>query len=139
MGKFIKDFGFDFLGVADQIDVNIDDKLYEKDLKDKCNRIIVGLVFSGILIAIWSATHGISHDIGISMFLLSLIIAIVPFSYVPYPIIKASFNSLAHKNLEMDVMYTMDILVAFISSLLGTFNIVPDSSFMKQLLCHYHF
>lgn len=52
MGKFIKDFGFDFLGVADQIDVNIDDKLYEKDLKDKCNRIIVGLVFSGILIAI---------------------------------------------------------------------------------------
>ena len=30
----------------------------------------------------------------------------------------------------MDVMYSMGILVAFISSLLGTFNIILDSSFM---------
>ena len=61
---------------------------------------------------------------------LSLIIAIFPFCYVSYPILKAGWNSLKHKNLDMDVMYSMGILVAFVSSVLGTFGIVLDSSFM---------
>lgn len=113
----------------------MDDKLYEKDLKDKRNRIIVGFVFSGILMGIRFTPHMVFHDLEISMSLISLIIVIVPFIFVSYPIIKAGFNSLAHRNLDMDVMYTMGILVAFISSLLGTFNIVLDSSFMKQLSC----
>lgn len=130
MGKAIENLGFDFLGVADQVDADMDDKLYEKDLKDKRNRIIIGFIFSGILMGIMFTPHMLFHDIGISMSLLSLIIAIIPFIFVSYPIIKAGFNSLAHKNLDMDVMYTMGILVAFISSLLGTFNIVLDSSFM---------
>ena len=130
MGKSIKDLGFDFLGIADQLDPDMDDKLYEKDIKDKKNRIIVGFVFSGILMGIMFTPHMVFEDIGISMSILSLIISIIPFVYVSYPIIKAGFNSLAHKNLDMDVMYTMGILVAFISSFLGTFNIVLDSSFM---------
>jgi P-type Cu+ transporter len=130
MGNVIKDLGFNFLGVADQIDVDIDDKLYERDLKDKRNRIIVGFVFSGILMGIMFTPHMVFHEIGISMSMLSLIIAIIPFIYVSYPIVKGGFNSLIHKNLDMDVMYTMGILVAFVSSLLGTFNIVLDSSFM---------
>ncbi len=130
MGKAIADLGFDFLGIADQIDADLDDKLYEKDLKDKRNRIIVGFIFSGILMGIMFTPHMYFHEIGISMSLLSLIIAIIPFIYVSYPIIKAGANSLYHKNLDMDVMYTMGISVAFISSLLGTFNIVLDSSFM---------
>lgn len=130
MGKAIEELGFDFLGVSDKLDADMEDKLYEKDLKDKKNRIIVGFIFSGILMGIMFTPHMFFHDIGISMSLLSLIIAIIPFSYVSYPIIKAGFNSLAHKNLDMDVMYTMGILVAFVSSLLGTFNIVLDSSFM---------
>ncbi|MCL2687619.1 MAG: heavy metal translocating P-type ATPase [Methanobrevibacter sp.] len=130
MGKAIEDLGFDFLGRTDLLDADTDDKLYEKDLKDKRNRIIVGFIFSAILMGIMFIPHSFFHDIGISMSLLSLIIAIVPFIFVSYPIIKAGFNALAHKNLDMDVMYTMGILVAFISSLLGTFNIVLDSSFM---------
>ncbi|MEA4956465.1 Copper-transporting P-type ATPase [bioreactor metagenome] len=130
MGKIIEGLGFDFVGVADQIDADMDDKLYEKDLKDKRNRIIVGFIFSGILMGIMFAPHMIFHDIGISMSMLSLIVAIIPFIYVAYPIIRAGFNSLIHKNLDMDVMYTMGILVAFISSLLGTFNIILDSSFI---------
>jgi Cu+-exporting ATPase len=64
------------------------------------------------------------------MNLISLVIAILPFIYVSYPILRAGFNSLYHKNLDMDLIYTMGILVAFISSLLGTFNIILDSSFM---------
>jgi Cu+-exporting ATPase len=66
----------------------------------------------------------------LSMPLLSLIIAIVPFVYVSYPILKAGYNSITHKILNMDVMYSMGILVAFISSVMGTFNIILNNSFM---------
>ena len=131
MGKSIEDLGFDYLGIANQIDPDLDNNIYEKDLNDKKNRIIIGFIFSGILMGLmFSPVHMVFHDIGLSMPIVSLIIAIVPFIYVSYPIIKAGFNSLAHKNLDMDVMYTLGILVAFISSFLGTFNIILDSSFM---------
>ena len=131
MGKAIENLGFDYLGVASDVDYDADDKIYKRDLKDKKTRIIVGFIFSGILMGLmFSPAHGIFHGMGLSIGLVSLIIAIFPFIYVSYPIIKAGFNSLSHKNLDMDVMYTMGILVAFVSSLLGTFNIILDSSFM---------
>jgi len=130
MNKAISDLGFDYLGLVSEIDEDLEDKLYEKDLKDKLNRIIVGFIFSGILMSLMFVPHMFFHEIGISMSIVSLLIAIFPFIYVSYPIIKAGLNSIYHKNLDMDLMYTMGILVAFISSLLGTFNIILDSSFM---------
>ncbi|MDR0900032.1 MAG: heavy metal translocating P-type ATPase [Methanobrevibacter sp.] len=127
MGKAIEDLGFEYLGIDSQIESNLDDERYEKDLKDKRNRIIVGFLFSGILMGLMF-TH--IHIFGLTMSELSLIIAILPFIYVSFQIIHAGFNSIIHKQLDMGVMYTMGILVAFISSLLGTFNIILDSSFM---------
>ncbi|KZX14777.1 copper-exporting P-type ATPase A [Methanobrevibacter cuticularis] len=127
MGKAIEDTGFEYLGVDSQTDSDSDDKRYEKDLKDKLNRIIVGFVFSGILMFVMYYDF---HFFYLSMSEISLLIAIIPFIYVSYPIIKAGFNSIVHKHLDMDVMYTMGILVAFVSSLLGTFNIILNSSFM---------
>ena len=56
--------------------------------------------------------------------------SILPFLYVSLPTLRAGFNGLVHKNLNMDVMYSMGITVAYISSILGTFNIVLDHSFM---------
>ena len=64
------------------------------------------------------------------MGLLSLIVSIGPFIYISLPILKAGWNGLIHKNLNMDVMYSMGILVAYVSSILGTFGIVLDSTFM---------
>ena len=78
-------------------------------------------------------THSIKQSTGIdisSMGLLSLIVSIAPFLYVSLPILKAGINGLMHKNLNMDVMYSMGILVAYVSSILGTFHIVLDHSFM---------
>ncbi len=90
------------------------------------------LMFSG-----WDPLMGLTHSIhqatGInvsSMGLLSLIVSIVPFLYVSLPILKAGINGLMHKNLNMDVMYSMGILVAYVSSIFGTFGIVLDHTFM---------
>ena len=138
--EVITSLGFELLGVEGQSEID-EEAIYKKDLKDKLNRIIVGLTFSVILMILmfsgWDPLMGVTHFIhqtyGInisSMGLLSLIVSIVPFLYVSLPILKAGINGLMHKNLNMDVMYSMGILVAYISSILGTFGIVLDHTFM---------
>jgi Cu+-exporting ATPase len=58
------------------------------------------------------------------------LIALPAFAYLSYPIFNAAYRSLKNRNLNMDVMYSMGIGVAFFSSILGTFNILLGSEFM---------
>ena len=125
--KTIEMLGFEYIGLDGELDVMDEEERYQKDLRGKLYRIVVGLITAGILMAIMQF-HIMVHPL--TMGQLSLIIAIFPFCYVSYPILKAGWNSFKHKNLDMDVMYSMGILVAFVSSVLGTFGIVLDSSFM---------
>ena len=125
--KTIEMLGFEYIGLDKDVDILDEEARYEKDLQSKLYRIIVGLIFSAILmIMMWYEIMIPPLDMCQS----SLVVAILPFIYVSHPILKAGFNSFRHGNLDMDVMYSMGILVAFISSLLGTFNIILDSSFM---------
>ncbi|WP_295616038.1 heavy metal translocating P-type ATPase [uncultured Methanobrevibacter sp.] len=125
--KTIEFLGFEYIGLDGELDVMDEEERYQQDLRGKLYRIVVGLVSAAILMAIMHFKFTIPP---LTMGQLSLIIAIFPFCYVSYPILKAGWNSFKHKNLDMDVMYSMGILVAFVSSVLGTFNIVLDSSFM---------
>jgi copper-(or silver)-translocating P-type ATPase len=59
-----------------------------------------------------------------------LVVTILPFIYVSHPIFSAAYRSLQNRSLNMDVMYSLGIGVAFISSILGTFNIVLTPEFM---------
>lgn len=126
MEEVINSLGFEVLGIDGQLEIN-EDEIYKKDLKDKRNRIIVGFVASAILMALMYV-HWMPF--GLSTGIVSLIISIIPFLYVSLPTLKAGFNGLIHKNLNMDVMYSMGITVAYVSSILGTFNIILDHSFM---------
>ena len=138
--KVIESLGFKLLGIEGQTEID-EEEIYQNDLKDKRNRIAVGLSFSAILMILMFSSFdplsGLTHQIHQifnyhidSRGLLSLIISIGPFIYVSFPIIKAGINGLLHKNLNMDVMYTMGILVAYVSSIFGTFGIVLDHTFM---------
>lgn len=126
MEEVINSLGFEVLGIDGQLEIN-EDEIYKNDLKDKRNRIIVGFAASAVLMALMYIHW---HPFGLSMGITSLIISILPFLYVSLPTLKAGFNGFVHKNLNMDVMYSMGITVAYISSILGTFNIVLDHSFM---------
>lgn len=126
MEVVIQSLGFKVIGVDGELEVD-EDEIYEKDLREKLYRIVVGFIFSAILM-ILMYVHW--HPFGLSMGMISLIISIAPFLYVSLPILRAGWNGLIHKNLNMDVMYSMGILVAYVSSILGTFNIVLDHSFM---------
>ncbi len=134
MEKIINNLGFTLLGINGQTAID-EEKIYENDLKSKRNRIIIGLTSSAILMILmyskWDPLMELTHNTPISsMGLLSLIISIIPFLYVSLPILKAGINGLLHKNLNMDVMYSMGIMVAFTSSILGTFSIILDHTFM---------
>lgn len=126
MEEVINSLGFEVLGIDGQLEIN-EDEIYKNDLKDKRNRIIVGFAASAVLMALMYIHW---HPFRLSMGITSLIISILPFLYVSLPTLRAGFNGLVHKNLNMDVMYSMGITVAYISSILGTFNIVLDHSFM---------
>lgn len=126
MKVVIESLGFEVLGVDGQLEID-EDEIYEKDLREKLYRIIVGFTFS-IILMVLMYVHW--HPFGLSMGIVSLIISIAPFIYVSLPILKAGWNGITHKNLNMDVMYSMGIVVAYVSSILGTFNIVLDNSFM---------
>jgi len=87
---------------------------------------IVGFGF-GIPLEILSYVS-IHLPIPISLFI--FIVSIIPFAYVSYPIFSAGFRSLRHRNLDMDVMYSMGIGVAYVASVLGTFSIVLTPNFL---------
>ena len=130
----IQSLGFELIGVVGQSEID-EEEIYQNDLKGKKNRIIVGIITSAVLMIIMFAPFNMDHfsffNIHIdSLGLISLIISIIPFLYVSLPILKAGINGLTHKNLNMDVMYSMGILVASISSILGTFGIVLNHTFM---------
>lgn len=138
--KVIESLGFELLGIEGQTEID-EEAIYRQDLKEKRNRIIVGLIASAILMVLmftmWDPLSGIVGSLNqitglniSSVGLLSLLVSIAPFLYVSLPILKAGANGLAHKNLNMDVMYSMGIMVAYVSSILGTFHIVLDHTFM---------
>ena len=124
--EIINSLGFKLIGIEGQTEID-EEKLHQKDLKDKRNRIIVGFTSSAILMYLMYFPIKVPY---LTMGEVSLLIAIGPFIYISLPIIKDGFGGLIRKNLNMDVMYAMGISVAFISSLLGTFNIILDHSFI---------
>ena len=132
--EVIKSLGFELVGIAGQSEID-EEEIYQNDLKDKRNRIIVGIITSAVLMILMFVPFNLPHFVSLSFHidslgLISLIISIIPFLYVSLPILKAGINGLFHKNLNMDVMYSMGILVAYVSSILGTFSIVLNHTFM---------
>ncbi len=122
----IVDLGYHYLGVEGEETSDLEEQIREKDLKGKRNRIIIGFGVAIPLMIIMFTN--IETPIYMPYFM--LIVSIIPFIYVSYPIFTAGYRSLKNRNLDMDVMYSMGIGVAFVSSILGTFNILLTPEFM---------
>lgn len=129
IGDRIDAIGYQYLGIADKNSMNNTriEKLHDKNLREKMYRIIVGFFFSIILMILMFGDLGLTHD---EVSYLSLIICIIPFVYVSYPIFKSSNASVRNKTLNMDVMYALGIGIAFVASLLSTFHLLGESHFM---------
>lgn len=122
----IVDLGYQYLGVEGEETSDREEEIRRKDLNGKRNRIFVAFGFGIPLMIIM--LFNIPTPIYTPYFL--LLVAILPFIYVSYPIFNAAYRSLKNRNLDMDVMYSMGIGVAFVSSVLGTFSIFLTPQFI---------
>lgn len=126
MHEAIEDLGYEYLGLEGETSEDQEEKLRQTDLNGKRNRFIVAFAVSLPLMVLMYA--GVMLPFNMTYFMLA--VTILPFIYVSHPIFSAAYRSLQNRSLNMDVMYSLGIGVAFISSILGTFNIVLTPEFM---------
>lgn len=116
--RTIEDLGYEFMGTEG-------DEEIQEDQGPKLRRIAVGFGVSLPLMAMMYL--GIHPPVNEGLFM--LLVSVIPFAYVSGPIFRGAMRSLRSGTLDMDVMYSLGIGVAFLSSLLGTVGVLP-SSFM---------
>ncbi|MBP1661764.1 MAG: heavy metal translocating P-type ATPase [Thermoplasmatales archaeon] len=121
----VENAGYHYLGLEDEEDLAI--KAREKDLREKRLRIYIGFLV-GIPLMILMYVHPFLSMEHVSY--LSLVLSTPTFLYISYPIFRAAYHALRNKSLTMDVMYSMGIGVAFIASVLGTFEVVLTHEFL---------
>ncbi len=126
MKKVIEETGYQYLGIAGEEVPDVERAVREKDLREKRNRFLVGFIV-GLPLMFFDL---IPLHPPFPMAYLMMVLAAPAFVYVSRPIFTAARRALRNRNLNMDVMYAMGIGTAFISSLLGTFEIVLSRDFL---------
>lgn len=126
MKKAIESVGYQYLGLEGEETRNLEEKAREKSLKEKRNRMIVGFS-AGIPLMILMYIP-LSWPFPMAYFM--LVVSTPVFIYISYPIFIAAFRALKNRSLNMDVMYSMGIGVAYVSSIFGTFQIILTREFL---------
>lgn len=126
MKRVIEETGYQYLGIEGEETEELEKAAREKDLRQKRARFGVGFAV-GIPLMLMMYLH-VKLPFPNSYFM--LITSTPAFIYVSHPIFMAAYRALRNKTLNMDVMYSMGIGVAYISSLLGTFEIVLTRDFL---------
>ena len=126
MKHAIEDAGYQYLGTEGEANVEAEEEARAADLAEKKRRGTIGFVTGSLLMSMMF----VDLDLPFHMAYLKLVIATPVFIYIAHPIFKAAFRALQNRTLNMDVMYSMGIGVAFVASLLGTFEIVLTREFL---------
>jgi Cu+-exporting ATPase len=132
MRRAIEEVGYQYLGVEGEETGDLERVARERDLQGKLARSVVGLALGLALMAVMFLEPPLPLPMGIFMFL----VATPAFAYLAQPIFLAAYRALKNRVLNMDVMYSMGIGVAYGSSVLGTFGIIltPDFMFYETAL-----
>ena len=123
MKRAIEEAGYQYLGVAGEGTEDLEEVARERDLREKRNRFIVGFAV-GIPLMILMRVPVAKFPFSMAYFM--LVVSAPAFIYVSHPIFSAAYRALKNRNLNMDVMYSMGIGVAFVSSLLATSGILTQ-------------
>jgi Cu+-exporting ATPase len=132
MRRAIGEVGYQYLGIEGEETGELEREARERDLRGKLTRAFVGLALGLALMAVMFVNPPLPIPMGLFMF----IVATPPFIWLSYPIFLAAYRALKNRVLNMDVMYSMGIGVAYGASVLGTFGIVltPDFMFYETAL-----
>jgi len=124
MKEAIEEAGYQYLGVEGEEAEDLEEAAREKDLREKRNRFIVGFAVGIPLMVLMYV------PVADLMAYFMLVVSAPAFIYVSHPIFSAAYRALKNKNLNMDVMYSMGIGVAFVASILGTFEFILSREFL---------
>ncbi len=126
MKKAIEQTGYQYLGIEGEQTTDAEKEAREKSLREKRNRFVVGFAVGIPLMLLMYLPLTLPSYMPYVMF----IVATPVFLYLSFPIFRAAYRALRNKSLNMDVMYSMGIGVAFVASILGTFEIVLTREFL---------
>ncbi|MCX6558314.1 MAG: heavy metal translocating P-type ATPase [Candidatus Aminicenantes bacterium] len=116
MRQAIEALGYRYLGVEDDAGEK-EKKLLEKEMRTRRRRIAAGFVTGLPLMAVMFLPVHFTFCWRLAM----LIFSLPGIVFLAFPIFRAGGMALRNRNLNMDVMYSMGIGVALVSSLLATF------------------
>jgi Cu+-exporting ATPase len=125
MKAAIESAGYQYLGIEGEAGDAVA-AAREKDLRSKRLKITIGFLVGIPLMALTF----ISLPLPFPLTYLEFVVSTPVFLYLAFPIFRAGFHALRTKTLTMDVMYSMGIGVAYLASVLGTFNVVLTPDFM---------
>jgi Cu+-exporting ATPase len=114
MRKAIENSGYQYMGIEGEEQGDLEKKAREKDLNKKRNRFLVGFAVGLPLMVLMYLPITLPFSLPFFM----MIVSTPVFVYVSHPIFGAAYRALKNKNLNMDVMYSMGIGVAYVASIL---------------------
>jgi Cu+-exporting ATPase len=130
--KAVEGAGYKYLGVEGELAEKTEREMRERDLRWKMIRFSVGFIVAGpLMLLMYLMKFGVVELMppgGMGIYMLAITTPV--FIFVSYPIFIAAFKALRNRNLDMNVMYAMGIGVAFVSSVMGTFEFVLTPAFM---------
>ncbi|MBP9021389.1 MAG: heavy metal translocating P-type ATPase [Syntrophobacterales bacterium] len=126
MRQAVEEAGYRYLGVEGEEGLDREKAIREKDLRLRRNRFLVGFLVGVPLMFV----DLLPFHPPFSMAYLTFVVSTPAFLYVSFPILQAARRALRNRLLNMDVMYSMGILVAYGASVLGTFEVVLTRDFL---------
>ncbi|MDI6718514.1 MAG: heavy metal translocating P-type ATPase [Methanomicrobiales archaeon] len=124
--RTIEESGYQYLGREEEETRDLEREARETALRRLRNRTIVGFVVAALLMALMFVPTPFMDSMPYILFL----VATPPFLYLAYPIFLAASRALRNGVLNMDVMYSLGIGVAYTASVLGTFQVVLNRDFL---------
>ncbi|MBU0713153.1 heavy metal translocating P-type ATPase [bacterium] len=122
----VESTGYQYLG-SDQDDTGLaEKKSLEDDLKTRRLSFTLGFAVGiPLMLLMWL-------PIRLPQFWPYILFAVTSpvFFFISYPIFRAAFQALRNRSLNMDVMYSMGMGVAYLSSVMATFGLVLSRDFM---------
>lgn len=124
--KAIERVGYQFLGIEGEESIDIEKEAREKHLKEMKKRLIVAWVFGAIITFITYAHFiGVVFEIPYKLWTLWAL-ATPAMIYSGKQVFSNAFRALKHKNLNMDVLYSMGVGSAYLASVFATVGLLPQ-------------
>ncbi|MCO6040675.1 heavy metal translocating P-type ATPase [Thermococcus alcaliphilus] len=121
--KAIESVGYEFIGVEGEETHDIEKEVREKHIKDmKRNLVVAWSVGIPLFISMQLKRFGIHIE---NLIYAQFLLATIAIAYAGRGIFKKAYSSLRHKTLNMEVMYSLGIGSAYLTSVLATFGIIP--------------